>query len=146
VREHGSEPHPDSVRTRQVSEVGTSISPERRSLGVPAEQFLRAPLAVQLPAWTDLIEEDADIRQNLVALGEPALSELCGILEGTQPYHDLRAIVARPPARELATLLAMADTDEVVRLLRATGKNPRQRGSCPRDLDDQHRLLACRAR
>ena len=38
--------------------------------------------------------------------------------EAPQPYRDelLRAMLARPGLHDLATLIAMADTDEVVRL------------------------------
>ena len=66
----------------------------------------------------NLIDEDASLRANLAALGEPALRELRGILEAPEPYRDAvsRALVARPAASELATLLAMADTDPIVRL------------------------------
>lgn len=65
----------------------------------------------------DLLDEDADLRRNLAALGPDALRELRPILEAPAPYRDAvsRALVARPAASELATL-AMADTDEIVRL------------------------------
>jgi hypothetical protein len=48
----------------------------------------------------------------------PALAELRRILEGSSIDRTeiLRALTARPTAADLATLIAMADTDEVVRL------------------------------
>ena len=40
------------------------------------------------------------------------------LLESPRPYREAvsRALVVRPELSELATLLAMADTDEIVRL------------------------------
>jgi DNA-binding GntR family transcriptional regulator len=63
-------------------------------------------------------DEDADIRSHLAALGPAALAELRRILEApsTDRTEILRAFTARPAATDLATLIAMADTDEVVRL------------------------------
>ena len=51
-------------------------------------------------------------------LGPEALRELPTLLDAPQPYRNAvsRALVARPDLSELATLLAMADTDEIVRL------------------------------
>jgi hypothetical protein len=48
----------------------------------------------------------------------PALAELLRILEGPSTYRStvLRRIIALPVASDFATLIAMADTDEVVRL------------------------------
>ena len=62
-------------------------------------------------------DEDADVRAHLSALGPAALAELRGVLEDpTYRLKVLRALVARPESADLATLTAMADTDEVVRL------------------------------
>jgi hypothetical protein len=65
-----------------------------------------------------LFDEDADIRSHLAALGPVALSELRRVLEAPGPYRTavLRALTARPASADLATLIAMADTNEVVRL------------------------------
>ena len=67
---------------------------------------------------TDPYHEDADIRSHLAALGRPALAELRRILEEPSPYRIqvLRALMARATSADLATLIAMADTDEVIRL------------------------------
>jgi hypothetical protein len=66
----------------------------------------------------DIFDEDADIGSHLAVLGPAALAELRRILEG--PSSDrtsvLRALTSRPTAAHLATLIAMADTDEVIRL------------------------------
>ncbi len=66
----------------------------------------------------DPFDEDADIRSHLATLGPAALAELRRVLERTSTYRTavLRAQKARPAAGDLATLIAMADTDEVVRL------------------------------
>ena len=115
-----------------------ATEPDRRGTFTNArapERANRAAASALRRGWTgsnrlasrdvdpDLIDEDAGLHRNLAALGDPALVEHRGILEGPQPYGDaiLQALVARPSASELATLLAMADTDEVVqlRLLRA---------------------------
>ncbi len=73
---------------------------------------------------TDPFDEDADIRSRLAALGPAALAELRAILEAPSARRTgvLRALPARPTSADLATLIAMADTDEVVRLrlIRAT--------------------------
>ena len=63
-------------------------------------------------------DENADIRYHLAVLGPAALAELRPHLGSSlgRPYRDLRALTARPTAADLATLIAMADTDEVVRL------------------------------
>ena len=65
----------------------------------------------------DLLDEDADIR-SLAALGPAALAELRRILGGPSTYREavLCRLMARPTSADLATLIAMADTDEVVRL------------------------------
>jgi hypothetical protein len=65
-----------------------------------------------------LDDEDADLREDLAALGPGALADLRRVFEGPQTYRDalLRQFIARPQLAELATLIAMADTDEVVRL------------------------------
>ena len=66
----------------------------------------------------DPFDEDADVRSHLAVLGPAALAELRRIVEA--PSIDrteiLRALMARPASVDLATLIAMADTDEVVRL------------------------------
>jgi hypothetical protein len=71
-----------------------------------------------------MFDEDADLREHLAALGSAALDELRRVLEAPESYRTLvlQALTARPAQAELATLIAMADTDEVVRLrlLRAT--------------------------
>jgi len=67
---------------------------------------------------TDSFDEDADVRSHRAPLGPAALAELRRILEA--PSSDrteiLRALTARPASADLATQIAMADTDEVVRL------------------------------
>jgi hypothetical protein len=64
------------------------------------------------------IDEDADIRASLAALGPGALADLRRVLEGPSTYRNeiLKAFMARPSSGDLATLIAMADTDETVRL------------------------------
>ena len=64
----------------------------------------------------DPLDEDADVRSHLAALGPDALAELRRILEAPDRTPVLRALTARPASADLATLIAMADTDEVVRL------------------------------
>ena len=67
----------------------------------------------------DPFDEDADIREHLAALGPAALAELRRILEQKDSTYQtavLRALSGRPTNADLATLIAMADTDEVVRL------------------------------
>jgi hypothetical protein len=66
----------------------------------------------------DPFDEDADVRLHLAALGTGALAELRRILEAPsgQRTDILRTLVARPTSTDLATLIATADTDEVVRL------------------------------
>ncbi len=51
-------------------------------------------------------------------LGPAALGQLRGILEAPSPYRTqvLQALMARATSADLATLIAMADTDEVIRL------------------------------
>jgi hypothetical protein len=63
-------------------------------------------------------DEDADLRTNLASLGPGALADLRRVLEAPQTSGDalLRQFIARPELADLATLIAMADTDEVVRL------------------------------
>ena len=65
----------------------------------------------------DPFDEDADVRSYLAVLGPAALAER-RILEGPSTYRTalLRRLMTRPTAADLATLIAMADTDEVVRL------------------------------
>lgn len=68
-------------------------------------------------------DEDADLRANLVLLGPGALADLQRVLERTADLRDalLRQFIARSQLADLATLIAMAEVDEVVRprLLRA---------------------------
>ena len=68
-------------------------------------------------------DEDADLGVYLAALGPGAVGELRRVLEAPASYRAavLAALVARPAYADLATLIALADTDEVVRqrLLRA---------------------------
>jgi hypothetical protein len=64
----------------------------------------------------DPFHEDADIRSHLAALGPSALAEVRRILEVPDRTEILRALTTRPSSADLATLIAMADTDEVVRL------------------------------
>lgn len=64
----------------------------------------------------DPFDEDADIRSHLAALGPAALGELRAILERSDRTPVLRFLMAPPASADLATLIAMADTDEVVRL------------------------------
>jgi hypothetical protein len=64
----------------------------------------------------DPLDEDADVRSHLAALGPAALAELRRILEAPDRTLVLRALLARPSSQDLATLIATADTDEVVRL------------------------------
>ena len=61
-------------------------------------------------------EEDANIRSHLAVLGPAALAELRRIPEAPNRTPLFRALTARPTAAGLATVIAMADTDEVVRL------------------------------
>jgi hypothetical protein len=65
---------------------------------------------------TDSLDEAADVRAHLAVLGPAALAELRRVLEAPDRTPVLRALTARPTAADLATLVAMADTDEVVRL------------------------------
>ena len=67
---------------------------------------------------TNPFDEDADLRAHLAALGPDAIAELKRVLEAPSDYRTavLRALTARPAWADLATLIAMADTDEVVRL------------------------------
>lgn len=64
----------------------------------------------------DPFDEDADIRSHLAALGPAALGERRAILERSDRTPVLRFLMAPPASADLATLIAMADTDEVVRL------------------------------
>ncbi len=66
----------------------------------------------------DPFDEDADIRSHLAVLSPAGLAELRRVLEAPSTYRTeiLRALTARPASADLATLIAMADTDEVVRL------------------------------
>jgi hypothetical protein len=64
------------------------------------------------------LDEDADIRAGLAALGPGALADLRRVLEGPSTYRNeiLKALMARPGTEDLAQLIAMADTDDAVRL------------------------------
>ncbi len=65
-----------------------------------------------------MLYEDVAIRSDLAALGSDALADLRRVLEAPSSYRTkiLRALVARPAYSDLAMLIAMADTDETVRL------------------------------
>jgi len=65
-----------------------------------------------------VLDEDTDLAIHLSALGRGALMELRGILEASAIYRGefRRALIARRDHAELSTLIAMADTDETVRL------------------------------
>jgi hypothetical protein len=65
-----------------------------------------------------LEEEDADIRAGLAALDPNALADLRRVLEAPSTYRNeiLKALMARSGMDDLATLIAMVDTDETVRL------------------------------
>lgn len=65
-----------------------------------------------------MFDADSEIRSHLAMLGPAALTELRRILEApsTDRTEILRAPAARPVSADLATLIAMADTDEVIRL------------------------------
>jgi hypothetical protein len=75
------------------------------------------PLSASLRPM-DPIDEEADLRADLVALDPGALADLRRLLEGSREYGNtvLVAFIARPANTDLATLIAMADTDELVRL------------------------------
>jgi hypothetical protein len=66
----------------------------------------------------DLLDENRELREHLAPFGVGALRELEGVLNAPQTYRDdlLRQMIARPDLADLAQLLAMADTDKVVRL------------------------------
>ena len=66
----------------------------------------------------DSIDKDADLSAHLAALGPGALADLRRVLEGSADYRReiLVALMERPAYTDLATMIAMADTDEVVRL------------------------------
>src|SRR4051794_10257834 len=68
-----------------------------------------------------MLDEDHVLREHLATFGAGALRELEGVLTAPQPYRDeiLRQMIARPQLGDVAQLIAMADTDKVVRLLRA---------------------------
>jgi hypothetical protein len=80
--------------------------------------LVRFLIVTEVSGAMSALDEDADVRSHLVALGVPALAELRRVLEGPETYPTavLRALTSRPGSAELATLIAMADTDEVVRL------------------------------
>ena len=67
---------------------------------------------------TNPFGEDADVRSHLAVLGPAAQAELRRILEApaSRRTEILRALTARPASADLATLIAMADDDEVIRL------------------------------
>jgi hypothetical protein len=66
----------------------------------------------------DPFDEDADLRATLAELGPAALEDLRGILEEPESYRDatMRALAFGHYPSDLATLIAMADTDETIRL------------------------------
>jgi hypothetical protein len=63
-------------------------------------------------------DEDAELRDSLASLGPRALADFRRVLESFSTYRDalLRQFIARPELADLATLIAMANSDEVVRL------------------------------
>jgi hypothetical protein len=63
-------------------------------------------------------DEDADLRLNLAALRPAALRELQDVLSWPQPKRDafVRSLVGSRNLDSLAQLLAIADTESVVRL------------------------------
>ena len=65
-----------------------------------------------------MLDEDTDLALQLKALGRGALIELRGILEASATYRGefLRALIARRDLAQLSPMVAMADTDETVRL------------------------------
>lgn len=90
--------HQSSPETTTIAEVWSGAY----------EQIVTSPIP---------FDEDADVRSHLAALGPSALAGLRGVLEDpAYRLKVLRGLVARPASRDLATLIAMADTDEVVRL------------------------------
>ena len=65
-----------------------------------------------------VMDEDAELRTNLAGLGPGAMADLQRVLEESAEYRReiLVSLMGRPGYSELATMIAMADTDEVVRL------------------------------
>ena len=65
-----------------------------------------------------MFDEDRDLREQLAAFVPDAIAELRRVLEAPSDYRTavLRALTARPAYTDLASLIAMADTDEVIRL------------------------------
>ena len=65
----------------------------------------------------NLLDEDAELRSDLAALGPAYLRELDEVLSWPQERRDefSRKLVGRPDQEDLATLLAMCD-DNVIRL------------------------------
>ena len=62
--------------------------------------------------------EDDELVADLRLLGQPAIQELHGLLTGSPERMDrvLQQLVGRPEYADLAQFLAMAATDNVVRL------------------------------
>jgi len=65
-----------------------------------------------------LIDEDWGLRKSLAACDPAWVGELAFVLNAPETYrNDLRQLVAaRPDLADLGELLAMADTNEVIRL------------------------------
>jgi hypothetical protein len=65
-----------------------------------------------------MIDEDAELRSSLAALGPDALLELQEVLTWHGPSRDtlLRSLFGRHGTEPLAQLIAIADTDRVARL------------------------------
>jgi hypothetical protein len=65
-----------------------------------------------------VIDEDADLRSSLAALGPDALRELQDVLTWPGPSRDalLRSLVGRAGTEPLAQLIAIADAAKVARL------------------------------
>jgi hypothetical protein len=106
---------PDQRAVTASSSRGKS---RRRLVTLSASTSSERPEATSSREMAGPFDEDADVRSHLAALGPAALLELGRILEG--PSSDrtsvLRALTSRPTAADLATLIALADTDEVIRL------------------------------
>ena len=65
-----------------------------------------------------LIDEDADLRSSLAALGPDALRQLQDVLTWPELRRNalLRSLVGRIDTEPLTQLIAIADTDRVARL------------------------------
>ena len=68
--------------------------------------------------WPPELDEDAELRSGLAALGAPARRQLRDVLTWPEGRRDalLRSLFGRPGTEPLSQLIAIADTDTVVRL------------------------------